>query len=72
LTAATATAAEQISDGSDTIFGVMIESHLIGGRQDQPDTYGQSITDACLSWDDTVPVLDQLAAAVRERRAKRG
>jgi 3-deoxy-7-phosphoheptulonate synthase len=44
----------------------------VQGRQDltpgQPLVYGQSITDACLGWDDTVPVLDELAAAVRARR----
>src|SRR5881394_3895021 len=46
----------QIAGGSSAIVGVMIESHLVGGRQDQtpgkPLTYGQSITDACLAWDD--------------------
>jgi 3-deoxy-7-phosphoheptulonate synthase len=51
----------------------MIESHLVGGRQDvapgRPLTYGQSITDACLGWDDTEPVLDDLAKAVRARRS---
>ncbi len=64
--------AEQISAGSRAIAGVMIESHLVAGRQepaaDRPLTYGQSITDACLAWDDTVPVLEGLAAAVRARR----
>ncbi len=62
----------QVADGSRYIFGVMIESHLMAGRQDahprRPLTYGQSITDACLGWDDTVPVLDELAKAVRARR----
>jgi 3-deoxy-7-phosphoheptulonate synthase len=57
------------------IFGVMIESHLVGGRQDcvpgKPLTYGQSITDACLSWSETVPVLRELADAVRARRTAR-
>lgn len=66
--------AEQIAEGSTRIFGVMIESHLVGGRQDQrpnePLTYGQSITDACLGWEDTVPVLEELAAAVRVRRER--
>jgi 3-deoxy-7-phosphoheptulonate synthase len=66
--------AAQIADGSRHVFGVMIESHLVGGRQDvrpgQPLVYGQSITDACLAWDDTVPVLDDLAKAVRARREK--
>jgi 3-deoxy-7-phosphoheptulonate synthase len=51
----------------------MLESHLVGGRQDarpgQALTYGQSITDACLGWDDTVPVLEELAKAVRARRS---
>ncbi|MGZ8188548.1 MAG: 3-deoxy-7-phosphoheptulonate synthase, partial [Methylosarcina sp.] len=55
------------------IMGVMLESHLQAGRQEvvpgQPLTYGQSITDACLGWDDTVPLLHKLAMAVRERRA---
>jgi 3-deoxy-7-phosphoheptulonate synthase len=66
--------AAQIADGSRHIFGVMIESHLIGGRQDvrpgHPLAYGQSVTDACLAWDDTLPVLDDLAKAVRARRDK--
>jgi 3-deoxy-7-phosphoheptulonate synthase len=57
------------------IFGVMIESHLVGGRQDcvpgKPLTYGQSITDACLAWSETVPVLRELADAVRARRTAR-
>ena len=52
----------------------MIESLLVDGRQDarpgQPLTYGQSITDACLAWDETVPVLHELAEAVRARREK--
>jgi 3-deoxy-7-phosphoheptulonate synthase len=65
--------AEQVRAGSRDILGVMIESHLAGGRQDlapgRPLTYGQSITDACLGWDDTVPVLELLAQAVRDRRA---
>jgi 3-deoxy-7-phosphoheptulonate synthase len=64
--------AAQIAGGEHRIIGTMIESHLLEGRQEvvpgQPLTYGQSITDACLGWDDTVPILDQLAAAVRRRR----
>jgi len=64
--------AAQIADGSPHVFGVMLESHLVGGRQDprpgQPLVYGQSITDACLAWEDTVPVLEELAKAVRARR----
>ena len=66
--------AEQISEGSPNIMGVMIESNLVEGRQDivpgQPLTYGQSVTDACISWEDTVPLLDQLARSVRDRRAR--
>lgn len=65
--------AEQIAAGTDSIFGVMIESHLVGGNQKANDlndlTYGQSITDACVSWEDTVPLLDELAAAIRKRRS---
>ncbi len=64
----------QVSGGEDAIFGVMIESHLVEGRQDlvdgQASTYGQSITDACISWQDTENVLRQLADAVKARRAK--
>jgi 3-deoxy-7-phosphoheptulonate synthase len=64
--------AAQIADGSPYVFGVMLESHLVGGRQEarpgQPLVYGQSITDACLGWEDTVPVLEELAKAVRARR----
>lgn len=63
--------AEQIRAGSDAIAGVMIESHLVEGAQKKPEVYGQSITDACVSWDTTEAMLDQLAAAVRERRNKR-
>ncbi len=66
--------AAQIAAGSDRIFGVMLESHLVGGRQESapghPLVYGQSVTDACLSWDDTVPVLKRLADAVAARRAR--
>ena len=68
--------AAQIADGSSLVGGVMIESHLVEGRQDpQPGqtlTYGQSITDACLGWPDTLPVLDELAAAVGARRKRGG
>jgi 3-deoxy-7-phosphoheptulonate synthase len=63
---------QQIEQGNATIFGLMMESHLVGGRQDlKPNctlTYGQSITDACLGWDETVPVIHRLAEAVRKRR----
>ncbi|HAL72489.1 MAG TPA: 3-deoxy-7-phosphoheptulonate synthase [Verrucomicrobiales bacterium] len=69
---ASASLAEQIAAGSTAITGVMIESHLVEGRQDtkpgQPLTYGQSITDACVNWPATESMLDTLAAAVRARR----
>ena len=65
--------AKQIAAGDRRIFGAMVESHLISGRQDtiegQPLTYGQSITDACLGWDDTVQLLNDLALAVKKRRS---
>jgi 3-deoxy-7-phosphoheptulonate synthase len=65
--------ADHVSSGSTAVCGVMLESHLVEGRQDlvpgKPLTYGQSITDACISWEATVPVLEQLATAVRQRRA---
>jgi 3-deoxy-7-phosphoheptulonate synthase len=64
--------AEQVASGERGIAGVMMESFLTEGRQDLQDTarlvYGQSITDACLGWEQTVPVLHELAAAVRARR----
>lgn len=64
--------ANQIRRGSRSIFGLMIESNLVEGRQDVVDgqslTYGQSITDACMSWDDTEILMHELAAAVRQRR----
>jgi len=62
----------QIAGGNRDIVGVMIESHVVAGRQDRvagrPLVYGQSVTDACLGWDDTVAVLAELAAAARTRR----
>ncbi|HEY1393591.1 MAG TPA: 3-deoxy-7-phosphoheptulonate synthase, partial [Methylibium sp.] len=65
--------AAQIGAGEQRITGVMIESHLHEGRQDlrpgQPLLPGVSITDACLSWDDTEPLLRELAAAVSKRRS---
>jgi len=64
---------EQISQGDKRIMGVMVESHLKAGRQDtvegQELTYGQSITDACLGWDDTLLLLNGLAEAVQKRRS---
>jgi 3-deoxy-7-phosphoheptulonate synthase len=66
--------AAQIRVDGRALGGVMIESHLVGGRQDpkpgQPLAYGQSITDACLAWNDTVPVLRELADAIRARRTR--
>jgi 3-deoxy-7-phosphoheptulonate synthase len=66
--------AKQIEDGDMRIIGVMVESHLVAGKQDlnpgKPLTYGQSITDGCIGWEDTVKVLDNLANAVRARRLK--
>jgi 3-deoxy-7-phosphoheptulonate synthase len=64
--------AAQVGGGSRSIFGVMLESFLLAGRQDAAPGkalhYGQSITDACLSWDQTLPVLHGLAQAVKKRR----
>jgi len=64
--------ADQIARGSRAIFGVMLESFLVAGRQSvgtgAPLVYGQSITDACMDWDTTAPLLIEVAAAVRERR----
>lgn len=63
---------KQISVGSNAIFGAMIESHLKEGNQKlepgKPLEYGKSITDACLAWTDTLPLLETLAKAVAERR----
>ncbi len=65
---------QQIANGDQRIIGIMAESHLVAGRQDvvdgQPLTYGQSITDACLGWDETVHLLHNMAAAVKTRRTK--
>jgi 3-deoxy-7-phosphoheptulonate synthase len=64
---------EQLAGGARAIIGVMIESFIVGGRQELDGggelVYGQSITDGCLGWEATVEVLDGLAAAVRARRA---
>jgi 3-deoxy-7-phosphoheptulonate synthase len=66
--------ARQVESGDRCIMGVMIESHLVGGRQDlvagKPLRYGQSITDGCIDWDTSVMVMQRLAAAVRVRRAR--
>ena len=68
---------ERISSGDKSVFGVMIESNIIAGRQDLGGVteiskleYGKSITDACISWPETVGILENLSSAVRERRAK--
>jgi 3-deoxy-7-phosphoheptulonate synthase len=69
--------AGQIGSGSRKIFGVMVESHLKAGAQkfsagkDDPSklVYGQSITDACIGWDDSLAVLEVLSTAVKTRRA---
>lgn len=66
--------ADQIASGEERIIGVMIESHLIEGRQDigprDQMTYGQSVTDACLGWEDSSIVLHELADAVARRRRR--
>jgi 3-deoxy-7-phosphoheptulonate synthase len=63
---------QQVADGNKAIVGVMLESFLVEGRQDldptKPLTYGQSITDACLSWETTETVLEGLRDAVIKRR----
>jgi 3-deoxy-7-phosphoheptulonate synthase len=73
--AVAADVAAQVAAGSRAIIGVMLESNLVGGAQthepDQPLKHGQSITDACLSLADTVPVLESLATAVQARRQKK-
>jgi len=62
----------QLAHGDDRIIGVMIESNLKAGRQDlvigKELVYGQSITDACIGWEESIPLLEQLAEAVRSRR----
>ena len=66
--------AEQIANGDNRIIGVMIESHLVAGRQDvkpgQELVYGQSITDACLGWENTVDLIKTLAGASKTRSNK--
>ena len=63
---------DEVEGGDARIIGVMVESHLVGGRQELVDgralTYGQSITDGCLDWERSAQVLERLAAAVRTRR----
>jgi 3-deoxy-7-phosphoheptulonate synthase len=66
--------AQQIAQGSTGIFGIMLESFLVAGKQDlaNPEqlTYGQSVTDACMDWEMTCSVLDTVAHAVEQRRAR--
>ena len=66
--------ARQLCGGEDRVFGIMLESHLKAGRQDlvpgKPLVYGMSITDGCISWEDSSKLLDILAEAVRMRRVK--
>jgi 3-deoxy-7-phosphoheptulonate synthase len=74
--------AQQVAAGSQAVFGIMLESFLVDGRQDhQPDhhrdhhknkelVFGQSITDACMGWERTEPLFAELSAAVRARRAR--
>ena len=65
--------ATQVARGNRGVLGLMLESNLVEGRQDvvadRPLTYGQSITDPCMGWDNTLTLLRELAAAVRQRRA---
>ena len=64
--------ADQVADGNKSIVGVMLESFLVEGRQElvqgEKLTYGQSITDACMDWEDTVSALERFASAVEARR----
>ena len=65
--------AGQVAAGNRNIIGVMIESNLVAGAQKlvpgRPLVYGQSITDACIDWSQTYPLLQELAAAARTRRS---
>ncbi|MEP7084644.1 MAG: 3-deoxy-7-phosphoheptulonate synthase, partial [Betaproteobacteria bacterium] len=71
--AVAAAVAAQLANGDERIIGAMVESHLKAGRQDllpdRPLEYGVSITDGCIGWEESVVLLDTLAAAVRSRRA---
>ena len=63
--------AKQIASGDNRIFGIMIESHLVEGRQDvkigHELTYGQSITDGCIGWENTVKLIELFAKASKKR-----
>ena len=65
---------KQVSNGDSRIIGVMIESNLVEGNQkidlEKGLVYGQSVTDACLGWEDTAVLLNNLARAVRDRRSR--
>ena len=67
--------ARQVAGGQEAVFGVMLESNLVEGRQDIGDAaslrHGQSVTDACIGWDATVEVLEHLAGASRRRLQKK-
>jgi 3-deoxy-D-arabino-heptulosonate 7-phosphate (DAHP) synthase len=71
-----ASISEQVAGGSWQVFGAMVESHLVAGRQDyvpgRPAVYGQSITDARLSLEQTEPLLEQLARAQQARGVRAG
>jgi 3-deoxy-7-phosphoheptulonate synthase len=62
--------ADQISSGNQSLRGLMLESHLVEGNQSITEnlTYGQSITDACMNWDDTLNCLNVISEAVQKRR----
>jgi 3-deoxy-7-phosphoheptulonate synthase len=64
--------AAQVAGGERRLIGTMIESHLVEGRQEltpgKPLQYGQSVTDPCLGWKDSLEVLEVLSGAVKERR----
>ena len=66
--------AQQIRAGSRGLLGVMLESFLVEGRQDISAelVYGRSITDACVSWEQALPLFGELADAVRSRRTQSG
>jgi len=67
--------ADLIKSGSRDVFGIMLESNLVAGTQKVVEgkelVYGQSITDACIGWDDTVAVLETMATAIKESRSRR-
>ena len=67
--------AQQVAGGERRVVGLMIESNLVEGRQEiqpgKPLKFGQSVTDACLGWEDSTQVLGALAAAVKQRRKQR-